>query len=235
MVVIDDLPQVPSELVARATRWTELKRWERRELGQALRRLGLSYSEIRPVIPVATGTLSQWCRDIMLDEELRLRLAMKRPRLDSVRALGARRRKEALAIAESIRAVARAEVSSLATDAFWCAGVVAYWAEGTKRAKELQFSNSDPAMIILFLAWLERFLGIDRSRINPQLHLHSGQDELERKEYWANTLGIEVGQFRKAFFKREGIGPPQEHPLQRNYLDPSLPKWRGVPESHGVD
>src|SRR6476660_8945481 len=104
MVVVDDLPQIPEELLARARRWSELKRWERREVAQGLRSIGLSYSEIRSVIPVATGTLSQWCRDVMLDEGLRRRLAAKRPRLDSVRALGARRRAEALAKAESTRA-----------------------------------------------------------------------------------------------------------------------------------
>lgn len=48
-------PPLPRGLLARASRWEELKRWERRELGQELRRLGLSYSEIAEVIPVAKG------------------------------------------------------------------------------------------------------------------------------------------------------------------------------------
>jgi hypothetical protein len=206
MVVIDDLPRIPDELRARAAGWSELKRWERRELGQELRRVGLSYTEIRQLIPVPTGTLSQWCRDVLLDDELRARLALKRPRLDSVRALGARRRAEALDRIASIRGRARAEVPALRDDPEWTAGLVAYWAEGTKRAKELQFSNSDPAMILLFIRWLDTFLEIDRSRLNPQLHLHSGQDEEERKRFWSEMLGIHVGQFRKAFFKVEGTG-----------------------------
>jgi len=46
------------ELVTAITRWDILKRWERPELGQNLRRLGFSYREIAAVVPVAKGTLS---------------------------------------------------------------------------------------------------------------------------------------------------------------------------------
>lgn len=38
--------EIPRELLDRAARWPDLKRWERKELGQALRMLGLSYGEI---------------------------------------------------------------------------------------------------------------------------------------------------------------------------------------------
>lgn len=54
----------PEQLDAIA-RWAELKRWAKKELGQDLRRLGLSYGEISAVIPVSKGTLSGWCRDLL--------------------------------------------------------------------------------------------------------------------------------------------------------------------------
>lgn len=38
-------------------------------MGRALRRLGWSYGEIRDLIPVPKGTLSNWCRDIRLSDE----------------------------------------------------------------------------------------------------------------------------------------------------------------------
>jgi len=56
-------PQVSSSLVKRAAEWDELHRWERSELGKDLRRLGLTYGEIRELIPVPKGTLSYWCRE----------------------------------------------------------------------------------------------------------------------------------------------------------------------------
>jgi hypothetical protein len=59
-------PAVPQELIDRADNWNELHRWERSELGKVLRRLGLTYSEIRELLPVPKATLSYWCRDIEL-------------------------------------------------------------------------------------------------------------------------------------------------------------------------
>lgn len=59
-------PQIPQELLDRAAEWDDLHRWERSELGKALRRLGLTYGEIRELIPVPKGTLSYWCREIQL-------------------------------------------------------------------------------------------------------------------------------------------------------------------------
>jgi hypothetical protein len=41
---------------------------ERKQLGMALRRLGLTYSEIRSVIPVPKGTLANWSRSVTLTD-----------------------------------------------------------------------------------------------------------------------------------------------------------------------
>jgi hypothetical protein len=56
----------PQSLVDEAGPWEELHRWERAELGRALRRRGISYGEIRELIPAPKGTLSNWCREIQL-------------------------------------------------------------------------------------------------------------------------------------------------------------------------
>jgi len=205
MVVINDLPQIPDELRARAERWSELKRWERRELGQDLRRLGLSYNEIAGIIPVHDGTLSGWCRDIELTEEQRARLANKRPALAARLAVGQRLRKVAKDRHESFVHAGRAEARFLSSDPLFIAGVVAYWSEGAK-SREVCFSNSDPDLIRLFISWARRFLGADQSRFSARMHLHAGQDENERREFWARTTGIPLARFGKTFIKPEGSG-----------------------------
>lgn len=199
-------PQVPPALLARASRWEDLKRWERRELGQELRRLGLSYSEIADVIPVAKGTLSGWCRGIQLTPEQQARLAAKRPRLDAYRRLGRQRHLAAEARKQAVRETARDEARALLHDPFWVAGVVAYWSEGAKRSNRLQFSNSDPDLIVLFLDWAGAYLGLRSDRFRISLHLHSGQDEDERKAYWSRISHLPIGQFRKTYVKPEGTG-----------------------------
>jgi hypothetical protein len=62
-------PDLPQDLLARAAEWPELHRWERSELGKAMRRLGLTYGEIRDIVPVPKGTLSYWCREIRLSPD----------------------------------------------------------------------------------------------------------------------------------------------------------------------
>jgi hypothetical protein len=91
-------------------------------------------------------------------------------------------------------------------DPLWVAGVVAYWAEGAKTSNELLFSNSDPAMINLFIRWAIRSLDLDADRFTARLHLHSGQSEDERVRYWSDRTGISATRFGKTFIKSEGSG-----------------------------
>jgi hypothetical protein len=75
--VVTIKPDVPRGLLDRAAEWDDLHRWERSELGKTLRRIGLTYGEIRDLIPVPKGTVSSWCRAIRLSdaqvEEIRAR------------------------------------------------------------------------------------------------------------------------------------------------------------------
>lgn len=199
-------PSVPAELRARAARWDALKRWERRELGQALRRLGLSYREIGAVIPVSKGTLSGWCRDVELTARQRERLAAKRPKAIAMQENGRLRRREALGRHQRLREAALADVPALADDPGWVAGLVAYWSEGAKRDGSVKFSNSDPALVVLFIAWAKSYLDVSHDRFTMALHLHDGQNEAERKAYWSSVTGIAPDAFRKTYIKREGTG-----------------------------
>jgi hypothetical protein len=59
-------------------------------------------------------------------------------------------------------------------------GAVAYWAEGTKakpwrQQERLSFTNSDPNMIKLFLAWLN-LVGVDGERLRFRVHIHESAD-----------------------------------------------------------
>jgi hypothetical protein len=194
---------LPSDIVDRITRWDDLKRWERREIGQTLRRMGLSYREISAVIPVTKGTLSGWCRDIPLRDERRGELLGKRGGRAQVGALLRARAEERAAM---IRSAARDEARTLLADPFWVAGVVAYWAEGAKRQNEMLFSNSDVRMVTLFIRWAETYLGASRCAMTIKLHLHTGQDEDERRHFWSAATGIPQMNFRKTYLKPEGTG-----------------------------
>ncbi len=144
-------PPAPDALLARAEKWEDLSRWDRAELGRALRRLGWTYSEIRLLIPVPKATLSGWCSGIDLSAS----------QVDAIKARTAsqagvprdtqwRRRQEI----QQIRAAAAKEVPHLVSDPLWVAGTTLYWAEGAKTSNRLSLANSDPRALRLYIAWV---------------------------------------------------------------------------------
>src|SRR5947209_7870611 len=173
-----------------------------RQRAIALRRTGKSYREIREEIPVSKSTLSLWLRDLaltpeengLLDQNL---AAGRRTRAASNRARRAAR--EAAAIAE-----ARAQIPSLAESELFVAGVAAYWCEGAKAKPwrtdvQVQFINSDPGLIQLFLRWLE-LVGIESERIDYRVAMHPTTDELQARTYWSRVAGVPIQRFRRTTF-----------------------------------
>lgn len=197
---------IDAETLEKVKRWDELKRWERREIGQDLRRMGLCYREIASVIPVGKGTLSGWCHDLELTPAQSELLEARQHSLSALGRIGKKRRHVARDKNATIRRDACAEAHTLAADPHWVAGTMAYWAEGSKRTSSVGFSNSDPALVRLFLIWASRYLDLTPDRFLIQLHLHAGQDEDERQRYWSAQTGIPLEQFRKTYIKPEGTG-----------------------------
>lgn len=149
-----------------------------REAAVALRHEGRSYREIRQALLVSKSTLSRWLRDVPLTDDQRAALAARgwaaaSRRAQAVRESAVRRR-------TGVQAAARAQVGELAESELFVAGVVAYWAEGTKNkpwrtGAKVRFMNSDPGMVRLFLRWLT-LVGVTEDRIVFRLHIHASAD-----------------------------------------------------------
>ncbi len=144
-------PRVPQDLIDVADDWDDLHRWERSELGRALRRLGLTYGEIRGIIPVPKSTLSNWCREILLTGR---QIDDIKTRSDPTSHTGIpvdtqwRRRRDV----ECLRGDAREFAFQHLTDAPFVAGVVLYLGEGSKTRNDLTRANSDPAANRIFIS-----------------------------------------------------------------------------------
>ncbi|HEX2119245.1 MAG TPA: hypothetical protein VHF91_08675 [Acidimicrobiales bacterium] len=174
-----------------------------REMAVAMRKEGRSYREIREVVAVSKSTLSLWLRDVPLTEEQQLALALRGPaattaRWEANRANKARHRLR-------VQAEARAQIAELSESELFVAGVVAYWAEGTKNkpwrhGQSVKFMNSDPQMIRLFLAWL-RLIGVPLDRLIFRVHIHQSADVVEAVTFWSDVVGAPMTQFRKCTIK----------------------------------
>lgn len=197
---LKDVP--PPEWTKRPTAKDDL-----RELAVQMRLAGKSYRQILETLPlpVAKSSLSLWLRDIPLTEEQRGVLALRQweavsRRAQSVRAQRVRRQKATIS-------TAREQIQSLAESELFVAGLVAYWAEGSKAkpwragGESLTFINSDPDMIRLFLAWLD-LLGIGRERLICRLSIHESADLAEATSYWSDLTGVPAAEFAKPSIKR---------------------------------
>ena len=169
----------------------------------ALRLEGRSYNEIRSLLGVSKSTLSLWLRDVPLTEEHRAALAERRDaparrRAETRKALRLRRNDE-------LMAEARADILDLSERELFIAGVVAYWAEGTKnkpwsRNVGVQFMNSDPGMVQLFLRWL-RLLGVEDERLSFRVHIHESGDVAAAERYWASIVGVSTAELQRTTLK----------------------------------
>ena len=167
-----------------------------------MRRLGLTYGEIHEIIPVPKGTLSNWCRDVDLTPA---QIAAIKRRMPSQRDVPKdsqwRRRREV----EQIRAEAVEFAAAHIRDSRFVAGIVMYWAEGSKWRNDFAVANTDPSALRLFVAWVREYLD-PAADFRLSLHLHEGNCEANAKEYWRRILDLPSASFTKTFVKPKGTG-----------------------------
>ena len=124
---------------------------------------------------------------------------------------GASRRANAIRASAALRRAriggeARAQIAQLSESELFVAGVVAYWAEGSKNkpwrtGARMSFLNSDPAMIRLFLAW-PRLLGVEEQRLQYRVCIHESADVTEAERFWAKVVGVDESSFDRTSLKR---------------------------------
>jgi len=123
-----------------------------------LRKQGHSYSEILKQVPVAKSTLSLWLRAVGLSKQQYQRLTDKK--LAAMKRGWERVHEKRMERWKKIRSAAEKEVHTLTKNERWLLGIALYWAEGAKEAEyrsstPIKFSNSDPAMLLIFKNWLK--------------------------------------------------------------------------------
>ncbi len=184
-----------------------MKNWEKRELVRNLRRKGFSYSEIIQKFPVSKSSISAWCKDIELTHKQIARLARNQEYGTYIgRLRGAKvNQKKRLREIEKIKILSAKEISPLSDYEFKIAGLMLYWAEGSKK-KYVDLSNSDSEIIRFMMRWFRQICHVPNKKFRVQLHLHSGQDESRMKEFWSGITGISKAQFEKSYIKKEGSG-----------------------------
>ena len=165
-----------------------------------LRKLGKSYSEIRKQVKVSKGTLSLWLRNIKLTPAQEKRLYVTLRRRNAYKGAKAQQEKRIIKTKQIIHE-ARKEVKHLFKNPLFLSGLMLYWAEGTKRGEQINFSNSDPRMIMFMMLWFRKICKIPEKKFRIKLYIHSLHCRKDVENYWSKITNISLNQFHKTFIK----------------------------------
>lgn len=173
-----------------------------RAKARELRSQGMTYDQIQLALGCSKSSISLWVRDLPKPEsryspEERQRLMQEgRARLYASR-------DEAR---QNTKRVAAHSIGELSDRELFIAGVALYWAEGAKdkpyrRREHLQFINSDPNVIRLYLRWLD-LLEVPRERLRFRVSIHESADVSAAERYWADLVGGDPATFQKPTLKK---------------------------------
>ena len=182
-----------------------MARLKDREKALALRKQGMSYSQIKKILGISKSTLSYWLRDYPLSEQ----------RIKELQRMGARRSEQAIEkyretmrqkrekrLTETYKAQKKL-ILPLSNQEFFIAGLLLYWGEGTKcRQDGLSISNSDPAVIKFFIAWLTKSLSVPKKKLKVRLHLYKDMAIDREMKFWSRILKIPRSQFGRPYIKK---------------------------------
>lgn len=176
-----------------------------------LRRKGFTYSEILKEISVARSTLSLWLRDVGLSKKQKQKITEKK--IEAAHKGGEMRKKARLLLSQKIKEEASKEVANVSQRELWLMGVALYWAEGSKEkdgypGSGVQFTNSDPYMVRLFIRWLVDICGISRDNMIVELYIHEGhRGKIPGAiDHWAKITRFSKNSFRHIYFKKDKPG-----------------------------
>ncbi|NES14231.1 MULTISPECIES: helix-turn-helix domain-containing protein [Micromonospora] len=171
-----------------------------------LRAHGRSVNQIAEQLGVAKSTAYQWVRHLPLDPD---EAAAERRRAHSKVMTDARwgayrELRDAAQAAEHERAAE--VVGEVDERVLLMLGAAIYWCEGAKskpwrRSEKVQFINSDPGLLAIFLRFLES-CGVDRSAPTYRVSIHESADADAAVRWWVQRLRLPAERFGRTTLKR---------------------------------
>lgn len=172
-----------------------------KEQAVSLRKLGKSYVEISKELRIPKSTLSGWFGGSAWSQKIKDNINATAQAGSTVRILELNKvRGEHL---ERLYLHARQEAledfNVLKYHPAFVSGVMLYWGEGDKASlHRVSLTNTDPAMIKIFMIFLKEVCGIDDEKIKAWLLLYPDLNEVECKEYWVKEAGLQGIAFNKS-------------------------------------
>jgi hypothetical protein len=170
--------------------------------------LGYSYREIRQVLDVSKGSLSNWLSGIPLTAE-QAKILRNREWTGA---------KEAGRQCAQLWQKRRQEVQDAYNppvhDPAFMLGLGLYWGEGAKAIPcRVGISNMDAAVLRTFMAWARRYFGGEFERFGAQVHHpHGDEHDTVVLAYWSKELSLPLDQFLPCLKVEKRSGKNYGHP-----------------------
>lgn len=164
---------------------------EEQNEARRLRSEGWTMPDIAAELGVSRSSVSLWVRDVAY-------VPRRPPRSGFVKrepnALARRKQAEI----ERLLAEGRERIGELSERDLLIAGTALYAGEGFKD-RQVGMANTDPRILVFFVAWLRRFFDVDERRLKVALYLHDGLDLDAATAYWSALLDITPDRFLKPY------------------------------------
>ena len=197
-----------------------------KEQAIALRKQGYSYNEISQKLNVAKSTCSLWFKNIRLEKSAIQRLVDRQNNGRSNGHLTLRQYREERDsyIKQKVEKVVQKAKISPEVGKLLCAAL--YWAEGEKKRNTVAFSNSNPAMVKVFISLLRNYFDISEKKLNALLHLHGYHNIEKQKHFWSKVTGIPTKKIASYLKPNSGINIRPGYPgcISIRYHDVRLAK-----------
>jgi hypothetical protein len=180
---------------------------EARIRARGLRGSGWTVTAIAKELGVSRSSVSLWVRDVPCEPWAGRDAHMKR--LSELGPLGRTRAYQIKRDATTFSA--QSDIGALSQRELLLIGTALYWAEGMKsktyaRRERVQFTNSDPAVIRVFLDFLGG-IGVAPERLRYRVSIHESADVASAERFWADVAGVDVTALSRVTLKRHNATP----------------------------
>lgn len=167
----------------------------------SLRRKGESYNNIRKILGIKSkGTISHWLKNLKLSKKS-IELLDKNNKLAYQRGLFAANKNRKTRINnENEQAYLEGQncIKSISEKELLLIGTALYWGEGSKSEKgsvSLNFSNSDPFMVSVYMRFVREVLKIPEMRIRAGIHIYPSISVEGARKFWSKTTKLPEDRF----------------------------------------
>ncbi len=149
---------------------------------------------------MSKATLSEWFSQKEWSAEIRENLSKKliQTNAESLKNLNRIRGERLNKLYIEAKDDAETEFQTLKTNPLFLAGMFLYWGEGDKANKyQVRISNSEPAIVKIFLSFLENICGVPKDRIWLSVIGYLDMNINETECFWSEKVSLDRDNFQK--------------------------------------